>query len=83
MNRSRQETPGCRNAQPEGSPVPTLFPWDTPVFVPESAILRVLYRTQKQVPRTSVSAQQLVGVGLTVSCLERADSLDTIGLRFR
>lgn len=32
---------------------------------------------------TSVFAQQLVGVGLTVSCLERTDSLDTIGLRFR
>ena len=41
------------------------------------------FRTQKQVPRTSVFAQQLVGVGLTVSCLERTDSLDTIGLRFR
>lgn len=28
MNRSRQETPGRRNAQPEGSPVPTLSLWD-------------------------------------------------------
>ena len=34
-------------------------------------------------PHSSVFAQQLVGVGLTVSCLERTDSLDTIGLRFR
>lgn len=83
MNRSRQETPGHKNAQPEGSPVPTLSPWDTSVFVPESAIPCVLFRTQKQVPRTSVFAQQLVGVGLTVSCLERTDSLDAIGLRFR
>lgn len=47
MNRSRQETPGRRNAQPEGSPVPTLSPWDTPVFVPESAILRVLFERRE------------------------------------
>ena len=50
MNRSRQETPGRRNAQPEGSLVSTLSLWDTSVFVPKSAIPRVLYRTQKQVP---------------------------------
>lgn len=60
-------------------------PWDTSVFVPESAIPRVLFRTARcaNAPHSSVFAQQLVGVGLTVSCLERTDSLDAIGLRFR
>ena len=55
MNRSREETPGRRNAQPEGSPVPTHSLWDTSAFVPESAISRVLFRKQKQVSRLQSS----------------------------
>ena len=44
MNRSRQETPGHRKVQLKDSPVPAHSPRDTSVFVPESAILRVLFR---------------------------------------
>ena len=54
MNRSRQETPGRRNAQPEGSPVPTLSLWDTSVFVPELAIPRVLFERRSKYPGFSL-----------------------------
>lgn len=55
MDRSREETPGCTNAQLEGFSVPTHSPWDTSAFVPESAIPRVLFRKQKQVSRLQSS----------------------------
>ena len=47
MNRSRQETSGHRNTQPEGTPFSAHPPRDTSVFVPESAILRVLFRSRR------------------------------------
>ena len=50
MDCLRQETPGHRNAQPEDSPVPTHSPWDTSVFVPESAIPRVLFERRSKYP---------------------------------
>ena len=46
-------------------------------------VLILIRRCGFKSPHSSVFAQQLVGVGLTVSCLERTDSLDTIGLRIR
>ena len=77
-----------RNARPHKRPTRGLFrPYALPVgylgFRAGIGHSSCSFSKAEASISTSVFAQQLVGVGLTVSCLERTDSLDTIGLRFR